>query len=525
MFLRKGAKQTTLHASSDKNLTFSIPKSKDEPVDKMRMIRNKMVEARRREENSQMKDAIMVRKQRPDAWNGHKLTHARDVDNTMVQDDLELIVVRADVEALYPSLTDVEVANLCYQAIMKSKIQFNNINFRKARLYIAINMSKTDQRISPLWRVLPRRTSGGGVRPGVTSSPENEEHWFFPRVELTEHEKRMITATVVKIMILVMMNTHIYTWDGETFLQTAGGPIGLRSTCAVARVVMNEWDARWMELCEQNNIKIGKKNRYMDDIRAFLKALREGWRWVDGSLCHTKEWELEDKASGKSSSRRSAEVLIAMMNDIFPFLRFTIELGEDFPDGKLPSLDTKVWVLNAWTILFEFFEKTMASNLMVEAGSALSLEVKLATLSEEVTRRLRNTSLEVNHSSRMEILEKACTKMMTSGHKESFVRKAVVRGIDAFRDKVERSQLDEGHPGFQPLYQKAGWKKDEKTKGKALKKGNWFKGELREDWKSKTRTVDKRAFLKDGPRRRKMNTRNTTNSTVSSFLVQREGYW
>ena len=46
----------------------------------------------------------------------------------MVQDDLELIVVGADVEALYPSLTDVEVANLCYQAIMKSRIQLNNIN-------------------------------------------------------------------------------------------------------------------------------------------------------------------------------------------------------------------------------------------------------------------------------------------------------------------------------------------------------------------------------------------------------------
>ena len=127
-----------------------------------------------------MKDGIMVRKQRPDTWNGHKLTHARDVDNSMVQDDLELIVVGADVEALFKSKTDGEVANLCYKAIMKSKIRFSNINYRKARLYIAINMNKTDQRLSPLWRVLPRRTSGGGVRPGVTSSPENEEDWFFP---------------------------------------------------------------------------------------------------------------------------------------------------------------------------------------------------------------------------------------------------------------------------------------------------------------------------------------------------------
>ena len=107
----------------------------------------------------------------------------------------------------------------------------------------------------------------------------------------------MIEATVVKIMILVMMNTHIYTWNGETFLQTAGGPIGLRSTCAVAHVVMNEWDAKWMEVCVDNNIRVGKKNRNMDDIRAFLKSLKEGWRWLDGSLCHITEWEQENLAS------------------------------------------------------------------------------------------------------------------------------------------------------------------------------------------------------------------------------------
>ena len=127
-------------------------------------------------------------------------------------------------------------------------------------------------------------------------------------------------------------------------------------------------DSRWIELCNRNNIKIGKSNRYMDDIRAFLKALKEGWRWRDGDLCYTKAWELEDKKSGISASRRSANILVGMMNNIFPFLSFTIELGEDFPDGKLPSLDTKVWVMDGWRILYEFFEKTMATNLMVEAG-------------------------------------------------------------------------------------------------------------------------------------------------------------
>ena len=91
------------------------------------------------------------------------------------------------------------------------------------------------------------------------------------------------------------------------------------------------------------------------------------------------------------AARRSAKVLIAMMNDFFPFIRLTIELGDESPDGKLTSLDSKILVLDACYILFEFFEKTMASNLMEEANSALSHEVKMGSLSKEVTRRLMHT--------------------------------------------------------------------------------------------------------------------------------------
>ena len=100
----------------------------------MRMIRNKMVEARRADDKQQSKDAILVRRQLTKTWRGERLTHARDVANDQVQDVLELVVVGADVVALYPSLTDIEIANICFEAIMKSSVKFQNINYRKARL-------------------------------------------------------------------------------------------------------------------------------------------------------------------------------------------------------------------------------------------------------------------------------------------------------------------------------------------------------------------------------------------------------
>ena len=227
LFLTKGERKgedTILHASCIRNQTsFSTieEKPQEEVIDTMKMIRNKMVEARRADDKQQSKDAILVRRQLLKTWRGERLTHARDVANDQVQDVLELVVVGADVVALYPSLTDIEIANICFEAIMKSSVKFQNINYRKARLYIATCMNKTDQRTSPLWRVLPRRTARVGVRPGVTASPTNEEHWAFPWVELTEYKKRLIVATVVKIGVLEM-NTHIYSWNGEIYLQKAG---------------------------------------------------------------------------------------------------------------------------------------------------------------------------------------------------------------------------------------------------------------------------------------------------------------
>ena len=79
-------------------------------------------------------------------------------------------------------------------------------------------------------RILPVRVAKGGVRPGVSASTESEANWQFPKVEYTKLEKKKIVATIIQIGILVMMNTHVYSFDGKIFLQKEGGPIGLRST-------------------------------------------------------------------------------------------------------------------------------------------------------------------------------------------------------------------------------------------------------------------------------------------------------
>ena len=50
------------------------------------------------------------------------------MDSSIIQDEIEMVIVGADVEALYMSLTDLEVALICYDAVMKSKIRFKNVD-------------------------------------------------------------------------------------------------------------------------------------------------------------------------------------------------------------------------------------------------------------------------------------------------------------------------------------------------------------------------------------------------------------
>ena len=75
--------------------------------------------------------------------------------------------------------------------------------------------------------------------------------------------------------------------------------------------------------------------------------------------------------------------------------------------------------------------------------------------------------------------------MKTSGHSEVFIRLAVEQGIRSFDAKVQRSRLETDNPNYQPMFPKAGWKKDIKSKEKALKRSTWFRGRQKdESWES-----------------------------------------
>ena len=79
-----------------------------------------------------------------------------------------MCIVGADVEALYPSLEAIEVANIVYTAIMETEVKFEGVDYLEGCRYIALTSTEQECRLGPLRRVLPRRRHKNGVRPGVS---------------------------------------------------------------------------------------------------------------------------------------------------------------------------------------------------------------------------------------------------------------------------------------------------------------------------------------------------------------------
>ena len=71
---------------------------------------------------------------------------------------------------------------------------------------------------------------------------------------------------------LAILKTHTYSYVSRFFLQVKGGPIGLRSTHCVARLVMMWWDDNLVEAVETLGL----------DLDACSKTRLEDGGWDPG---------------------------------------------------------------------------------------------------------------------------------------------------------------------------------------------------------------------------------------------------
>ena len=177
-------------------------------------------------------------------------------------------VVGTDVEALFPSLKDLESARIARDAVILSKAQFENVNFELALRYLVVTGGQCHVKECGLGALAPRWL---GTRPDLLSvggdSIGEDAKWTRVKREMSEEEKRIIISRVIETAVVVCMNTHIYRFGNNLYLQQSGGPIGMRFTAALANIVMKMWDLTWIKLMKREKMEWNLYLRYVDDCR------------------------------------------------------------------------------------------------------------------------------------------------------------------------------------------------------------------------------------------------------------------
>ena len=56
--------------------------------------------------------------------------------------------------------------------------------------------------------------------------------------------------------------------------------------------------------------------RYMDDVRVWLRAIRLGWRWLEGQLVYRRCWRMEEEENGMTPLSKTTEIMKGMMHSI-----------------------------------------------------------------------------------------------------------------------------------------------------------------------------------------------------------------
>ena len=110
--------------------------------------------------------------------------------------------------------------------------------------------------------------------------------WKWPKdpQKYSEEEKRRIMGKLVEILIKTTFQTHFYKWNRKIFKQREGGPIGLRASGTVAKLIMELWLREVRKRLETAGFKVWLMEKYVDDVLLVCSMAKKGDRIVKGKL-------------------------------------------------------------------------------------------------------------------------------------------------------------------------------------------------------------------------------------------------
>ena len=254
---------------------------------------------------------------------------------------------------------------------------------------------------------------------------------------------------------------------------------------ALAKLYMIDWTGKFKERLKeiQKNSHQDLNLRlvleaftfYVDDQSSLQKPTPAGAKYDHENMKIVIDKEQLEKDSQIKEDRRTANLMQDIANHIDPSIKMEASVPSDFPNNKLPLLNSQVWVENTIEhgpqVRYEHFEKSMASKLEIQATSAMPETIKRATLVQGGITRLLNTSIELGEEKQKEILSAYMKKLQTSGYDQDIrleILKSIIKGW--------KSILEKDKTGERPLHRAREFERETRINEKSEKKTNWYKG-------------------------------------------------
>ena len=392
----------------------------------------------------------------------------------------ERVVFSTDVKALYPSLEPEQVAKIASQLFIESEMMID-VDDDELALYLALVLETEEVRENNMIDLIKRwkheNQRRGGQRPGITTSEviggeaERRKSKFNPpnRKPNTRELRTMVSLALRKGIMAVIKN-HMYRFNERIYLQKEGGPIGLQLTGAIARIFMLWWDRKVKE--QINNamadidFQLHMYMRYVDDCNIVCTALPTNSRLEKGKVVIDHSGNC---GNDEPPDKRTAEIIKEIANGICNFIEVEIDYPSAHNYKYMPILDIEVKMENN-KVMYRYYRKKIANSMVVHFNSAMPRNMKRTTLSNEVLRILRNTSREAPVEVKTFLLSEFAGRMKDSGYPEKFRKEVIKSGWEGYEKQVSRQETGEC-----PLYRPKGYRKEERSMDKQVKKRAWYK--------------------------------------------------
>ena len=246
-------------------------------------------------------------------------------------------------------------------------------------------------------------------------------------------------GVAIERLILVTMKNHIYTFNGVKRLQKSGCGTGLDATGELGDLFMLWWDGIFTKILKDCQLNMDIFVRFKDDINILMNKLlveNNQIRELLGDIYVAPgnyEGNMEDY---------TADIVCKIANTVSDMISFTYDTPGMNKDNKLPVLDVKVCVNSENKILHDFYEKPTRNPKVILASSALSWAQKRSIHTQEILRRLKNTSEDLGQEVQNSHIANYLLRMKLCGYSQKFRKEVFLSAKNAYKEICQKSKSE-----------------------------------------------------------------------------------